>query len=330
VPDGRRAKTLRSTERRRAIAAARGLFRDPNVLAIGIGERKRDRRPTGEIALVVTVMDKPGIEHVAHGYRVPRKLRVPATRTQRGFELVTDVIVGQRKRFAVGARVAARDLSLRICPEGHGSEGTLGGIVEDQHGAVFLLSCSHVLSDFGRVPIGGPIFELERGRRIARLTRYFDLVPGATNYADVAIAKLASGVVDDLLPRTSVRSVATASPGKGDAVQMFVQDATPSGGHVSQIDVQEKVYGWGGSETDYVVMAGQIEVEDLGVRGDSGAVVTDAQGRAVGLFIADNGSRDLMTPIARVLEFAGKPDITVHANADTEALELSFVPNASE
>jgi len=316
-----------SAERRRAIAAAREWFRDPNVLAIGIGKRERRGRRTEELAVVATVLEKPRAERVPRGYRVPRTLRVPETRTKPGFEIKTDVVVGHRKRFATAASGASAPLSLRIRPEGHGSEGTLGGVVRDSNDTVFLLSCSHVLSDFGRVGTAGvPIVELERGRRIARLRRYLKLVPGARNYADVAIAELMSNeLVGWLVARAPIRSAATRIPVTGDDVLMFTQASTPSRGTVSQIDVEERVYGWASSDASYVVMAGQIEVEGLGVRGDSGAVVTDAAGRAVGLFVADNGAKDLMTPIARVLRFAGKPDLTVHAPGDTAFLDLSFV-----
>jgi hypothetical protein len=69
-------------------------------------------------------------------------------------------------------------------------------------------------------------------------------------------------------------------------------------------------------------MSDQIEIEHLGVNGDSGAVVRDSDNKAVGLFIADNGRFDLMTDIRRVLLFASQPGTMICGPGDNRVLQL--------
>ena len=51
----------------------------------------------------------------------------------------------------------------------------------------------------------------------------------------------------------------------------------------------------------------------------------NAQGQAVGLYVVDNGARDLMTPIGGVLEALRDPAKCVARANDQNALQLSWV-----
>ncbi|HNX33721.1 MAG TPA: trypsin-like peptidase domain-containing protein [Kiritimatiellia bacterium] len=302
------------------------LFRDPNVLSIGIGYKHTRGEESRRLALVVAVRKKiRNQKTIPAGYRIARKVK--AGRSSPGGRplfLPTDVIEQKPKRFSAAA-AAVSGAAIQVV--GGLTWGTLGGFVRSQNGEDYALTCSHVATDFGRVTrLGAPVTCAGDGAVFGRLARYSLLIPGVENWADVALVRVTS--------QGCLSRLATAQPaicGLGgpcqvnDPVAIIGAASGKRTGTVTRFAVKECVFGWGGSPGACCYLAGQIEVSDVGRAGDSGAVAVDARGRAVGLFVADNGVRDLMTPVDRALLFASKPAAMCCAADDTARLELSFV-----
>lgn len=310
----------------RIIAENDYLFRDPNVLSVGIGYKHIGGEESRRLALVVAVRKKiRNQKMIPVGYRIARK--VTAGRSSSGGRplfLPTDVIVQKPKRFSAGA-AAMPGTAIRI--GGGQTWGTLGGFVRSQYGEVFALTCSHVATDFGRVTrLGAPVLCTGDGAVFGRLARYSLLIPGMENWADVALVRVTSPGCLSRLSTLPPTICGVGGPCQvNDPVAIIGAASGKRTGTVTRFAVKECVFGWGGSPGACCYLTGQIEVGNLGRAGDSGAVAVDTSGRAVGLFVADNGTRDLMTPIDRVLLFASKPAAMCCAADDTAKLELSFV-----
>lgn len=314
---------------RRIIAENDHLFRDPNVLSIGIGYKRAGGGETKRLALVVAVRKKiRNQKTIPVGYCIARKVKAGiSSPAGRKLFFPTDVIEQKPKHFSAASAVSGVRPGAAIRVLGGRTWGTLGGFVRSQSGVTYALTCSHVATDFGRVDrLGTPVVCTSDGVEFGRLARYSELVPGVVNWADVALVRVtSSGCLSQIDPaRPLICGVGGLCRVK-DAVTIIGASSHACTGKVEKLEVKERVYGWGGSDTDYCYLAGQIEASNLGVEGDSGAVATDSNGRAVGLFVADNGIKDLVTPIDRVLLFASKPDVMTHAAGDDLKLELSFV-----
>src|SRR5262249_30315812 len=104
--------------------------------------------------------------------------------------------------------------------------GTLGCLVKDDNGTVYILSCAHVLTDQSGVPTD---FIVQPGTKhggktpadcIARLTRSIPLKPGVS-LADAAIAE----VIDPKSVTPLIRQIGAKPRGtrRLDAVGIYVQ-----------------------------------------------------------------------------------------------------------
>jgi hypothetical protein len=299
----------------RIVESCRHVTRDPNVLAVGIGYKRRRRTRLEELALLVTVAKKKPRTKVPRGYLVPENV------SEAGLRIQTDVVTGRRKYFRSISVSGTSAIGMAIRPEG-GAAGTLGAILDDQRGKRFALSCSHVLTDFGRAGVvGHPILDGVSGATIGVLARFVTVIPGAHNLCDAAMAELIgdfSSAARNVVPLRGLGEVQC-----GDEVEVIGVHSRKRG-RVSQLGVEERVFGWADGIYNYCWMSQQIEVEDVGERGDSGAIVLNQDGQAVGLFIADNGARDLMTPIDRVLDTLASPAVCVRATDDDVALALQW------
>jgi hypothetical protein len=304
---------------KRAVEAALYLFRDTNILSIGVGHKRTARKKSSRMAVVFTVYRKVvNRKLIAEGYTIPKRLRVPAKGKAVAFAIATDVVQQRRKSFST----TTSPVGSKIQPEGSLSFGTFGAAVCDQDNRLFILSGSHVFTDYGRrAQIGQRIMDAASGREIAVLFRYFELLPGYPNYADVGLAELTAGdVIERIRANPDLKGIGTTE--MGASVRVVGASSGSNSGEVSRLSVTERVFGWGGDPNASCIMSDQIEIEHLGVNGDSGAVVRDSDNKAVGLFIADNGRFDLMTDIRRVLLFASQPGTMICGPGDNRVLQL--------
>jgi endonuclease G len=310
---------------RRLVEENNHVFRDPNVLSIGIGHKVRDGEKTGQLALIIAVRKKVRREKaIPQGYLVPKRVKVgPKSQKSPRRHLATDVIERKPKHFSAGP---GNLIGAAVKVSGGSSSGTLGGFLRDQFGGYYALSCAHVLTDFGRITaLGLPVELSANGRRIGVLTRHSPLRPGLPNPVDVALARVTAPDLQTALANSQPMVPGIGSLNIGEPATIIGAVSGRSTGVVRRVEVQERVFGWGGLPSEYCLMIRQIEVEALGAGGDSGALSFNQKGRAAGLFIADNGNFDLVTPIQRALAFAAEPSAMNRAANDTSVLELSFV-----
>jgi hypothetical protein len=121
-----------------------GLLDVDNITGCFIGIKQRQGTSTGELALVVTVVIKSSsINKVAERALIPSHVLVD------GYSVVTDVIEDGVARFTVQCGSLMGPLAMNR------EQGTIGAIVQRNGSATkYVLSNSHVLSDFGLNAIG--------------------------------------------------------------------------------------------------------------------------------------------------------------------------------
>lgn len=302
-----------------------------NVVACGVGYKITGGQSTGETSVVVSVARKVPMSQLARSQRVPQSIQ--------GFK--TDVVETgviralqdpkQRMRPArPGVSVGHRDITA----------GTFGYLVRRGQD-VFILSNNHVLANSNNASPGDPILQpgphdggTTANDIIARLEDFVPIDFGAspptcsvakgvaslvnaaarllgshhrvqairqtpgTNRVDCAIARPLSPdvVTREILQIGSPTGVATAS--LGTQVQKFGRTTGYTQGEIVQVDVTVTVNYNG----PVAVFTDQLMAGAMSQGGDSGSLVLDMQGRAVGLLFAGSDTNTILSPIGFVLE----------------------------
>lgn len=280
--------------------------RDPNIVGIGFGEKHIEDVPAGELAVVVLVRRKRAVDDPEMGWCVPRELRgMPTDVVERGPNMISHVspVNKDERRHRGGGRV---DIDRRPW-------GTFGCTVhwEDASGEIHrsVLSNAHVMvpprplvrdEDHGPAPARDAEGEVtvyddhrlaRRREAIAKLSRYVPLVPMERGYnlIDGACARVTSPLVRD--------GIAGVGPVRGACRPDELRIGTPvyKTGAASSAAASGRIrllrtayvlrtgdYGVSGAGTTFV-FAEQVVAELHQIGGDSGSVVVDDKGRAVGL-----------------------------------------------
>jgi hypothetical protein len=201
-------------------------------------------------------------------------------------------------------------------PVGHfrSASGTFGCTVQNQSGQTLILSCNHVLADVNRAVVGDAVLQpgVSHGgtpaNRIGQLVAYIPLIAdGQTpNLVDAAVALVDSDgdVIDGI--RLIGRIKGTLPPPPPNAT-VFKQGATTAwtSGQIVFRKAEVTVTHDGVGD---IVMSNQYGISgSSGVfsdRGDSGAIVVDANSRAIAMVIgiAEEANVTLATPIESVLQ----------------------------
>ncbi|GIW41565.1 MAG: hypothetical protein KatS3mg076_2142 [Candidatus Binatia bacterium] len=211
------------------------------------------------------------------------------------------------------------DFSSAFC-----CSGTLGGLVEDADGKLYVLSNNHVLGRTNQGLPGEAILQpglidqevaclQDAGDTVAQLTRFVPISfkRGSTNVVDAAIAEIVPGRVD---PSGAILDIGTVA---SETAQAFVgQAVTKSGrttgrtfGEVLAIDVTvdvayTKECGLGRRQVARFVRQILVGPADFSAGGDSGSLVVedaDVDPRPVGLLFAGSETSTLVNPIDDVL-----------------------------
>jgi hypothetical protein len=257
----------------------------------GLGIVVFSRRPTTQA--------RPIVEHISR---------------QTGFQ-ARHLITGE---FQAGPPIGAlRTQPVRPAPGGVSighyaiTAGTLGCLVKDSIGNIYILSNNHVLANTNRASIGDRICQPgpdDNGRscdQLGSLHAFKPLVSGV-NYIDGALA----------LPLTPYRNyvrpdILSMGYVNGEILPRLEMNVKKSGrttgltqGIISILKAYVQVnYGHFGTFTfdDQIV----IEPGQFSSGGDSGSLVVDSDNRAVGLLFAGSGTFTLANPFHYVRDFLG-------------------------
>lgn len=282
-----------------------------NVVGVGVGNKVKNGRDTGDASIVVYVAQKLDADMLTEDDLIPKEVG----------KFKTDV-VETGEIFAGGAahaqyapaaeQVTTQTLRGRVRPVEGGysvghykiTAGTMATAVIDATPfpgiprRYYMLSNNHVLANSNDALLGDPILQpgpfdggAASGDIVARLSRFVPIhFDGRCNYVDAAIAE---GEFHDLDREIYwigyVRGI--AAPQLGAIVQKTGRTTSYTTGQIIGLNATFNVNYGGGKVAR---MCDQIVTTNMSAGGDSGSLVLDMEENAVGLL------------------FAGSPSVTLH------------------
>jgi hypothetical protein len=264
----------------------------PAVIGWGASTKVVGGQATDTSALKLYVEQKLSSSDIPTDQQIPAQITLPAT----GAVVDTDVeeIGTQSPQSNIGP--------ARPCPPGYsigllGGEGsgTLGCLVRDATGRLMLLSNSHVVADSGNAAIGSTVIQPGPGdggsanQAIATLAAFvpLDFTPGFNNQVDAGVALITDpGLVTTAIPGIGVPTTPpTAFPANvGDQVQIVGRSSGASSGKIKDVNYMSKLsYPTADGDSALAYFRDQVLCERYAIPGDSGSVVCDMNGVALGL-----------------------------------------------
>jgi hypothetical protein len=301
------------SEDRQAMTTARPWIAGPTVVGNGMTfKRVNGMAVEAQLALVVYVSEKLPDTALDPSERVPPEVAVPG-----GQRIVTDVVAVGDIELQVNtgqARPLLPGYSIGSINDGPGT-GTLGCFVErvDHPGVPLILSNSHVLARSGLAPDGAKIVQPGHhdggggGEAIGNLVQAFpfEFTDGYDNFCDAALAQLDAGQYPVLdIPGIGVPAY---DPSVKPVVGMQVQKTGRTTGHtiglVQDVNFRLKLpYPKPGGGKKNIGFAEQVLCSRYTDGGDSGALVCDMSGKAVGLHWSGSPSCSIFSPLTRVFD----------------------------
>ena len=202
--------------------------------------------------------------------------------------------------------------------------GTLGALVTDIDGGLYILGNNHVLARFNKAEVGEDIVHpglIDAGcstsspEVVANLTDFVEIFKNGTNDVDAAIAEIVTGTVNTSGSILDIGTISadTLAPSVGLAVKKSSRTTGLTTGSIAAVDVTLDV-GYntkcGGGKTVVARFTGAFRINgsDFSDGGDSGALVVEdvtSSPRAVGLLFAGSSSSTFCNPIDSVLAAFG-------------------------
>lgn len=295
-------------------AAARPWISGPTVVGTGVTvKRVKGAAVADQLALVVYVSEKLPDSGLTADQRVPQAVDVPGDQ-----QIVTDVVPIGELALQVNTsqtRPLLPGYSIGSINDGPGT-GTLGCFVArvDNPGVPLVLSNSHVLARSGLAPADAPIVQPGKydgggaAEVIGTLVEAvpFDFTAGYNQLCDAAIARLNPGLPAPEFDIPGI-GVPTYDPATVCEVGMQVQKVGRTSGHtigmVRDIHFRSKLsYPKPGGGSAKVGFYDQVLCSRYTDGGDSGSLVCDMSGRAVGLHWCGSESASVFTPIKFVFD----------------------------
>jgi hypothetical protein len=301
----------------RALAAASAADPKHNVMGVGVGEKLKNGKPTGVMAVRFLVRRKYAENELAKTEMLPKSIDgLPAD-----VEEVGVFRAFMRKKLRPSGPLPNPKARYRPAQPGCSvgfqfpapsqlvMAGTFGALAKDA-GGTYLLSNNHVLADEGRLSAGADIFQpglLDGGSsssdKIAKLTRFIPLQTGVLNEVDCALAKTntASLVSHDILHIGAPAGAAAAAIDM--RVHKFGRTTSYTVGHITSVATDVTV----GYETGNFTFENQIIiVGDNGpfsAAGDSGSLILDRQSNnAVALLFAGSNTHTIANHLTKALQ----------------------------
>ncbi len=307
------------------------LMEKAHVIGVGIGKKIVAGHETDEPAVIVFVEKKLPEPQLRKKDVIPKTLD----------EVKTDVVeTGRLKAQAAMAGGRARTDRWRPAPGGVSvghvriTAGTLGGVVHRQ-GRRVVLSNNHILANSNAARIGDPILQpgpADSGTRddaIATLERFIEIrfedsLAGGWSLAR-ALHRLAErlGIRRAAAPPRNLVDAAIATPLRDDLVSDSILDLDRTPG-IAEAGVGSRVRKSGRTtgvtegkivatdatvEVDYdrnvATFTDQLVAGPMSQGGDSGSLLLDEAGRAVGLLFAGSDRTTVFNRASRVAEALG-------------------------
>ena len=306
-----------------------------NVVGVGIGFKETEGAITDELAVIVNVVQKLPKALLAESDKVPRLLdgiKTDVVATGRFLAGQTAALSPRdrwRPTIPPGVSIGHIDITA----------GTLGCLVR-RGNDIFILSNNHVLANVNAGKPGDAIIQPGRydggtlADQVATLAEYIPLDFGGTssncntassvekvlnalaqimgsqhrlmayqttpgqNLVDVALGRPLNPnqFIPDILQIGRPKGVHQAP--LGTAVQKTGRTTDYTTGSIIQIDVTTSVEYNGRTAT----FTGQLMANGMSAGGDSGSLVLDMDGYAVGLLFAGSTTSTLLNPIQTVLD----------------------------
>jgi hypothetical protein len=298
------------------VRGLRSIIASPNIVGVGIGEKRVAGQNTGTLALMFYCVKKISKRQLRGDYLVPPAL----PEVVGGPEAIpTDVV-------AIGHVVPEAGPFLRRTPIKPGfsighidiSAGTLGAIVK-KNGQLFLLSNSHVLAKSGKAEKGDAIVfpgpddtGHEPEDLIGRLEEFIPFTLGTdfVNRVDCALAKPLEARMADL--RSEIRLLGlpkgTLKPKRGMKVTKAGRTTGKTTGTIRDVNFRFVLHYPNVGEVGFL---DQVLCTRYTRAGDSGSLVLDSKsGKAVGLHFAGADGGSVFNPIQDVLEALGAKLVT--------------------
>jgi hypothetical protein len=295
------------TARAAPAAQLSSVLADENIIGLGVADKIKGRRRTGELALVFYVKQKR--QKVRAGLLVPPK--VPSTG---GRSIPTDVVqLGPMRLDA--SPLATKDPIQPGNSIGHVTclAGTLGAVVK-RGGTTLLLSNAHVLADNGNARKGDAILypaRKDKGRTpgdvVAHLDGFVAFQGGGTfvNLADCAVARVTPNG-RALIPaiRNLGGPTGITAPKRGMRITKVGRTSGLTSGTVRDVHFRFKLPYPGLGQIGF---RDQVLCTPYSASGDSGSLVLEARTKkAVGLHFASSGDGgSVFSPIGPVLRSLG-------------------------
>jgi hypothetical protein len=198
--------------------------------------------------------------------------------------------------------------------------GTLGGLVQDCNGDLYLLSNNHVLGRGNRAVAGEDVIQpglIDSGCRsganavVADFTEFVEISFDNDNLVDAAIAKVRAGKVDTSGSQLDIGAVSSSVTEA--TIGMSVQKDGRTSGHTTStvVDVNASILvsypkkcGGGGGPAAAMVDQFRISGSSFSTSGDSGSVIytSGSNPQPVGLLFAGTSSSTVANRIANVLD----------------------------
>lgn len=287
------------------VATSRSWTGAPTVVGSGVASKVVAGVQTDELSMKVYVTKKLPERAIPPERRVPPTLTLPAV----AGEIVTDVeAIGEQRVELLSNRVrpVAPGYSISLM---EGSPGTFGAVVAKRNDPLrpLLLSNSHIIAQYGLAEKGAKIIQPAVGDggsevdAVATLLESvpFNFEPGFNNLCDAAIGTLSdrSDVVA-LIPLLGQPKEVGPRPATGASVQKTGRTTGHTTGTIKDVNYRTLMsYPKAGGGWGTLGFRDQVLCEKYTDGGDSGALVCDSAGRAVGLHWAGSTSTSVFSPL---------------------------------
>ncbi|MBO3442638.1 hypothetical protein [Clostridium haemolyticum] len=276
-----------------------------NVVGVGLGYKDIDGICTYEECIKVFVTEKISKNEL------PAKEIVPAVYEGIKTDVVTGGVstecnlVSRVRPVLCGYAMGISDGATKSV-----TTGTLGALVKDKEN-IYILGSGHVLTNENLVPLGTPIIQpsIHFGGVISKDTiaylskyiplRYISSTAIPENYVDCAIGKVLS--ISLVTPKIAILNSLPLGVSSAKLKDTVVKVGAISGYTTGTVEAVNATI-WAHYSSGQVLFKNQILTTLMSQKGDSGSLLLDREGNAIGLLNSDSNSFSNYSDINLILK----------------------------